>query len=104
MDVNIDQNSWLNLTDLLQSGQYIFWDQTEYPEVPLTDDDVYIQLSAQQAKRIDLLAYDTYGDPVLFWIIMIANNIDYPAQMYEGMTIRLPSQDTIDSILKSNNT
>lgn len=102
MDLSIDANSWLNLTNLLQSGEYIFWDQTEYPDIPLTVGDQYIQLTQQQASRIDLLAFDTYGDPVLLWVIMLANNIDYPSQMYEGMVIRLPAQDTIDSILQPN--
>jgi hypothetical protein len=100
LDVNIEKQSWLQLTDLLDFEGVIFWDQTEYPDIPISEDDQYIQLSQQQSKRIDLLAWDFYGDVNVFWVIMLANNIDLPNQIYEGMVLRLPAQATIDDLLK----
>jgi hypothetical protein len=100
MEINLDKSSWLNLTDLLDFNGVIFWGQTEYPDIPISSDDTYIELNQQQARRIDLLAHDIYGDSGLFWIIMLANNIDLPNQIREGMVLRLPARSTIDSILK----
>ena len=42
-----------------------------YPEVPPTADDTYIITSYED--RLDLLAYDYYGDERLWWVISSAN-------------------------------
>lgn len=99
MEVPIDSSSWLNMVDLLSSGEFVFWESTDYPEFPLDVSDTYIQVTLQYANRIDLLAFDTYGDSGYFWAILIANNLDYPSQVYEGMLLRLPAKDKIDSFL-----
>lgn len=100
MQVNLDPSSWLNLINLLSSGEYLFWESVDFPEIPLLNTDSYIQINREQAKRIDLLAYDTYGDSGYFWFILLANNIDYPSELYEGMTIRLPAKETIDQLIQ----
>lgn len=97
--VTVSKYSILNLTELLEYEGVLFWDQVDYPEVPLADDDTYIQLTQSQAHRIDLIAYDFYGQSELMWAIMLANNIDYPNQLVEGAVIRIPSITTIDSLL-----
>jgi len=100
VEVNVEKQSWLQLTNLLNFNDVIFWDQTEYPDIPISEDDQYITLNQQQSKRIDLIAWDFYGDVNMFWVIMLANDVDLPNQIYEGMVLRLPAQDTIDDILK----
>lgn len=100
MDVKIEQQSWLQLTNLLDFDGVIFWDQTEFPDIVISEDDQYITLSQAQSKRIDLIAWDFYGDVNMFWVIMLANNIDLPNQLREGMVLRLPAQSTIDDLLK----
>ena len=100
MEINVNPASWLNLVNLLQSGEYVFWDGVEYPEIPYDDGDTYITLTRQQATRIDLLAYDYYGESNYFWVILLANNLDYPTDMYEGMVIRMPSADTVEALLQ----
>ena len=97
--VSISKNSILNLSNLLDYQGVLFWDQVDYPEIPLSDADTYIQLTQQQAHRIDLVAYDLYGDSELMWAIMLANNIEYPNQLVEGAVIRIPARDTINSLL-----
>jgi len=102
--VNVEQNSWLQLTELLEFQDYLFWDQTEYPDIPFDENDTYLQLTQQQALRLDLLAFDTYGDATLIWVIQLANNLELPNQAREGMILRLPAKETIDNILKKQET
>jgi hypothetical protein len=44
---------------------------TKYPEVPLTENDVYVYTT--DGDRFDTLANQYYGDQTLWWIISIAN-------------------------------
>lgn len=99
-EVTVSPGSWLNLADLLEYKGLLFWSQTEFPSIPFSDDDQYVALTQEQAKRLDLVAYDTWGDPELIWVVLLANGLDLPNQAREGMTIRLPAKQTIDDLLK----
>lgn len=99
-EIKIKKSSWLNFTRLLQFEETYFWDHFDFPEIPFTDDDRYVQLSQLGAHRLDLIAHDFYGDANLMWVILLANDLDYPNQAVEGQTIRLPSLNTINLILK----
>lgn len=99
MDLTVSTGSWLNLTQLLEFKGVIFWDQTEYPDIALSDDDTYIQLTDAQAHRIDLIAQDFYGDSELLWILQVANNVDLPNQFVEGQVIRIPAKATVSTLL-----
>lgn len=99
-EVKVSKGSWLNLTDLLEFKEIIFWGQTEFPEIPFSDDDTYVKLTQQQAKQIDLVAYDFLGDPELYWVILLANNKDMPNQFVQNETIRIPPLAVIEELLK----
>lgn len=101
MELNVVPGSWLNLTDLLEFQGVVFWDQTDYPDIPFTDSDQYIQLTRLQAQAVDQLAFQVYGDPKLFWVILLANNKFYLDQFIEGETIRVPSKTTVDQIFEA---
>ena len=101
--VKISKSSILNLSTLLEYQGVLFWDQVDLPEIPLSNDDVYIQLTQTQAHRIDLIAYDFYGNSEFMWAIMAANNIDLPNQLVEGATIRIPAIATINSLIRQAN-
>jgi len=73
---------------------------TKYPEVPLSDEDIYVYSS--QGDRFDTLAVQYYGDQILWWIISIANTAtagtslpsDLPQDSLvipEGKQIRIPA-------------
>lgn len=73
---------------------------TKYPEVPLSDNDIYLYSS--QGDRFDILALDYYGDQTLWFIISIANTAvagtDLPSDLPqnsliipEGKQIRIPA-------------
>ena len=102
MDLNVNPASWLNLSRLLEFNGVFFWDHIDLPDIPFSTDDTYVTLTADQAQRIDLVAYDYYGDTRYFWIILQANDVDLPNQFLEGQVIRIPSKDTIDQLLSQN--
>jgi len=73
---------------------------TKYPEVPLTDNDIYVYTT--QGDRFDILANQYYGDQSLWWVISIANTAvagtslpsDLPQDSLvipEGLQIRIPA-------------
>jgi hypothetical protein len=73
---------------------------TKYPEIPLSDNDIYVY--ASQGDRFDILANQYYGDQSLWWIISIANTAvagttlpsDLPQDSLvipEGTQIRIPA-------------
>jgi nucleoid-associated protein YgaU len=43
-----------------------------YPNIPVSIDDNYVITTS--GDRLDLLAYQYYKDPELWWVISIANN------------------------------
>ena len=98
--VTVVDSSWLNLTSLLEFQGTLFWDQTEYPDIPYSDGDTYLQITDIQARRIDQLAYQYYGDSNLMWMILLANNKMLPNQFMGAEMIRIPAKATINSLLK----
>lgn len=48
-----------------------FFKEVKYPEIPLSEDDIYVITSS--GDRYDLLAQVYYGDPGLWWVIPSAN-------------------------------
>ena len=73
---------------------------SRYPEVPLSNDDVYVYTT--QGDRFDVLANQYYKDQSLWWIISIANTAvagtslpsDLPQNSLvipEGIQIRIPA-------------
>ena len=73
---------------------------TKYPEIPLSDNDIYVY--TVQGDRVDVLANQYYGDQSLWWIISIANTAvagsDLPSDLPqnslvipEGIQIRIPA-------------
>ena len=86
---------------------------TKYPEVPLSENDVYVY--TVDGDRFDTLAAQYYNDQSLWWIISIANTAvagtslpsDLPQNSLlipEGSQIRIPSNYSriINSFKKLN--
>jgi hypothetical protein len=86
---------------------------TKYPEIPLTDNDIYVY--TVQGDRFDVLASQYYGDQTLWWIISIANTAtagsDLPSDLPqnsliipEGKQIRIPANyaDVLNSYKQLN--
>ena len=58
--------------------------------VPQESDQFYI---VQAGDRIDLIAYDLYGDDRLKWLILWVNDIAFPEMaLYPGRKLRVPDR------------
>ena len=78
-----------------------YYTNVVYPEIVPTANDLYIYTSYED--RLDLLAYDYYGNSNLYWIISSANpDITRRDSFFikGGVQIRIPSPDRIDAIIR----
>ena len=107
--MNRYQNALITFIDKKQCYQ-----TTKYPEVPLSDNDIYVY--ASQGDRFDILANQYYNDQSLWWIISIANTAiagtslpsDLPQNSLiipEGSQIRIPANysNVLNSFKQLNN-
>jgi hypothetical protein len=69
-------------------GKNVFF-TTHYPNIPVEDSDIYIV--SNETDYLDTLAFKYYGDPTLWWIIALANNIGKGRMSVEpGLQLRIP--------------
>jgi phage tail protein X len=63
---------------------------TQYPIIEPMDSDIVI--ISTEADYLDSMAYKYYGDPTLFWIIALANNLGKARMSVPpGLQIRVPT-------------
>ena len=77
---------------------------TFYPSVEVTNEDFYI--IAREQDRMDLLAEDFYGDPTLWWVIAMANDLDRDSVFPPlGFQLRIPNNanDALNEFEELNN-
>lgn len=70
--------------------------------VPAEDDDFLYTIENQYTHRPDLLAYDLYGDPKLWWVFVQRNieTIKDPIYDFEpGTRIFIPKKSNLQKIL-----
>jgi len=74
---------------------------TYYPNIDAREDDNYIQTGT--TDRLDIIAYDFYGDASLWWVVAMVNNLPgdsmFPPQ---GVYLRLP-KNAADLLAQYNN-
>lgn len=86
-----------NIPQLKTSTGRRYLGSTFYPEIPYSEEDVYIYTS--EGDRLDNLSYQYYGDPTLYWVIATANPL-IPFSSYfipVGTQLRIPGN--LNSIL-----
>ena len=92
-------NRYKNIPKTKIDGKVVY-KTSRYPEVPLSDSDIYVYTS--QGDRFDILAQQYYNDSSLWWVISIANTSNpgnnLPTNLPqnnlvipEGIQIRIPS-------------
>lgn len=85
---------------IIKSDNNYYYQTTRYPEIPLSENDIYVY--TVQGDRFDILANNYYGDQSLWFIISIANTAiagtnlpsDLPQDSLiipEGSQIRIPA-------------
>ena len=66
-----------------------------------SENDIDYTIEQQYDERPDLLAYDLYGTPNLWWIFAVRNKDDLIDPIFDfksGLTIKLPNEKTIQGI------
>jgi len=67
-----------------------YYSNNVYPDIPLSNEDDYV--ITVLGDRLDLLAFDFYGDTSYWWVIASANALPGDSLYLEpGMQIRIPS-------------
>lgn len=98
--IKIPRQSWLTIAPLLDSSGIVFWDTPDFPEIVPQDGDTYVDVDSGYAGRLDLVAFDKYGDCDLWWVIALANGIDLiPTDVVIGMRLRIPEKRYVDTII-----
>jgi|TARA_R110000822_G_scaffold78048_5_gene187028 hypothetical protein len=82
-----------------------YFSTTKYPLIPPSEEDIYVYTTDED--RYDLLAYQYYQDPTLYWVILIGNP-QLPQDTLSppvGSQIRIPGniQSVLTSFEKINN-
>jgi hypothetical protein len=91
MSARISKNSRLRYAPLVKVDGYEFWDLLVVDDIPVRSDE--IQYTVQMTDRIDLLANKFYGDPVLWWVLAVANSMEIlPTDLKFGAVLRVPSR------------
>ena len=90
-----------NIKTLKNTQGIEYYRGTKYPEIPLSENDIYV--ITVTGDRLDILANRYYGDPTLYWIISSANPSQSFSSMYiiEGSQLRIPNN--ISNILAAYN-
>jgi len=66
---------------------------TYYPNIEAKENDNYIVVGA--TDRLDVIAYDFYGDSTLWWAVAMANNLEGDSMFPPiGMYLRIPSNSS----------
>lgn len=75
-----------------------FMDIATIPSIPIDPKDVLYEIDAIYKQRPDLLAYDLYGDPKLWWVFALRNPnvIQDPIYDFEpGVSIYIPQKQNL---------
>jgi hypothetical protein len=100
VSVNLKATSRLRFGELLLLDGIECWDILDLPDIPHNDDDE--TYTVKTGDRLDKIAYDKYGDPVGWWVIARANDLELiPAQVYPGQKLRIPSPTYVTQVLFS---
>lgn len=70
--------------------------QREIVDIPLNSADMFHKVKLNEVGRLDLIAYNYYKNPLLWWVIAQANNIYDPiAGLEVGTLLRIPAIETL---------
>lgn len=99
LNTNLSTTSNLNNRYAKTSTVYVddktlVYDLFVKPVIDTSNADIYHTVEVQQQDRLDILAQIYYGDPSLWWMIAVANNMIDPFVLVPGTTVRIPSIST----------
>lgn len=94
--IDVARSSRLKFSNLLESQEAVFWSLDETPQFP--EDEQDIQYVVKENDRIDSIAFQFYGDPVLMWVIAKVNGLRFmPFDLKAGKLLRIPAVRVVRS-------
>jgi hypothetical protein len=98
MTISVSSSSRLQFAELLLSEGVEFWDTLVLPNTTVRVDDIVHKV--ESGDRIDIIAQRYYQDPVLWWVIAWANDLEIlPTDLKEGEDILIPSKNFVQTQL-----
>lgn len=98
--VEVSNHSYLIFSKLKQYQEVVFWERPEVPSIEPSDRDFEITLEA--GDRIDLAAYVAYRDPLLWWVVALANDVWLPPLgMNPGNSFRIPDGGKVLDLIRT---
>jgi nucleoid-associated protein YgaU len=73
-----------------------YYDSKRYPNIPLSENDLYVVTGI--GDRLDNLAYRYFGSGEYWWVIAIANDIDWFFELTPGQALKIPTD--VNDILR----
>ena len=90
MALLVPTRSRLRFAELVSSDGVTFWNALDPPTIPQQTDD--LKYTVRSSDRIDRIAYKFYGDPVLWWVIALANDLELlPTALFLGQVLTIPA-------------
>lgn len=95
-NVRVNSRSYLRFTKLMEAHGIVFWDVPEFPAIPQRPDDGAFEVTDSNDRRLDTISQKVYGDPELWWVIALANDLQLiPTEMKRGMMLRIPASEFV---------
>jgi nucleoid-associated protein YgaU len=83
-----------NLNVQNKTGKGLVYHSQLLPYIEPTDSDILIV--TEEEDRLDLLAYQFYGDSQLWWVIATYNNLtDIDTKLEPGLQLRIPARASV---------
>ena len=94
---------YLNIKKTFSQEKKQIYIQTYYPSIGFKDDDLYIITS--NTDRLDLIAFDFWGDDKLWWVLAMVNNLECDSMFPpNGTQLRIPKDvESIINLYNENN-
>lgn len=85
-------------TPVIQDGSIVYNDLPDVVDIGESVDDIYHTVTIQEENRIDVVAYNFYGNVGFWWILASANNIVDPTVLEAGSILRIPPRKSFYAI------
>lgn len=83
---------------LMDDNGDTFFETYNFHEFKYNTDDSYHEVTSGEEGRLDLIAFQYYGQPQFWWVIAEANDIVLPMRdVFAGLVLRIPSINVIHS-------
>jgi hypothetical protein len=83
-----------NLSMVNRTGKGMVYRSQLLPYISPSDSDIVI--ITEEEDRLDLLANQFYGDPNLWWVIAVYNNLtDIDLKLEAGLQLRMPNRSSV---------